>query len=392
MIETSSPDQASRAVPRVPGQHRAVAGEPACFVAESRYAVDHDHGEVVLSDLLTHTGAAFRPLVPDPRVLELDFSRAAFVDCETTGLAGGTGTYAFLIGVGYFVGGSFHVDQFFMRDPGEERGVLLALRETLGERNAVVTFNGKSFDWPLLETRHIYHRIRLAPDDPIHLDMLHPSRRLFKRRLGSCALSSLEVGVLSLPARNGDVPGWQIPGLYFDYLRRGDAGPLTPVFEHNRLDILTLAALTLKVARHATDPVAAPPEHALDLMCLGRAFGDVGDFEIALRCLERARAIMSEPDEEIRACVAALYKRMRNYATAADVWHALVAEGALSIEPYVELAKHAEHRLRDYARAAVLAEQALAVCSSRATTARDGRVRAELIHRLARLRRRQGIA
>ena len=120
------------------------------------------------------------------------------LDTETTGLAGGTGTLVFLVGLGCFADGQFRVEQFFLRDPGEERAMLHRARRGARRFDAVVTFNGKCFDWPLIETRHAYHRVPLRPSAPLHLDLLFPARRLFRRRVGSCALGQLEAEALGI--------------------------------------------------------------------------------------------------------------------------------------------------------------------------------------------------
>src|SRR5690606_37808519 len=170
---------------------------------------------------------------------------------ETTGLSRGTGTYAFLVGVGRFVEGDFRLRQFFMRDYDDEYPMLEALRAELAEAEAIVTFNGRSFDWPLLETRSTMNRLRL-PRLP-HLDLLYPARRLWRPIIGGCRLSELEGAVLGLE-RHDDVPGYLIPQLYFDFLQTGDATPLTGVLVHNRLDILSMAALVGYVGQAISSP------------------------------------------------------------------------------------------------------------------------------------------
>jgi uncharacterized protein YprB with RNaseH-like and TPR domain len=178
--------------------------------------------------------------LPDPE-------RLVFLDTETTGLAGGTGTCAFLIGLGTVEGTGFAVRQFFLRDYVEEKAALEALAAALAGCEGLVTFNGKAFDVPLLETRYTLSRLPSPFSRLLHLDMLHPARKLWKLRLESCKLTHLERHVLGIE-REGDVPGSDIPGIYFDYLRTGDARGLQPVFYHNALDIITLAALAVEMA------------------------------------------------------------------------------------------------------------------------------------------------
>ncbi|HEY3079903.1 MAG TPA: ribonuclease H-like domain-containing protein [Chloroflexota bacterium] len=400
----------------VEGQHRSCP-DGRCFVAETRYPLDHVHAGAALSDLLAQSGEAFALLTGDGRLSGLDPTRAVLLDCETTGLAGGTGTYLFLIGLGYFADGRFCVDQFFLRDPSEERAALGVLGEVLGRFEAVITFNGKCFDWPLMETRHLYARVLLQPQLPLHLDLLFPARRLFKRRLGSCSLGDLERGVLGLPPRQGDVPGWLIPTLYFEYLRRRDGRALLPVFEHNRADILAMLALAVRMARHVSEPHTAPPHpqagtrypaagwvgypapdtqslpmHPLDLYCLGRLLEEAGQPDAAVLCFERALAELPPSEgEEVQARIAGVYKRLRDTDRAVQLWRSLIEHGARSIYPYVELAKHLEHGTRDFDGAADLTRRALGLHGAAGGYTPPGRYydeRADLERRLARLERK----
>lgn len=364
-----------------------------CFVAETRYPLDHVHAGVALSDLLGHGGDALALLGNDPRLAFLEPERAVFLDVETTGLAGGTGTYAFLIGLGYFADGAFHLDQFFLRDPGEERAMLAVLAGTLGGFEAVVTFNGKCFDWPLVETRHFYHRVPLRPAAPLHLDLLFPARRLFKRRLGACNLTRLEPGALGLDERVDDVPGWLIPTIYFEYLRERDGRKLRGIFEHNRLDILTMLALAVQMARQVGDPDGAAIEHPTDLYSLGRLFEDHGRLDTAIRCYERALRLEAVGFDraEVLQSLASAYKRLDDRPRAVALWERMVEDGAASAHPYVELAKHLEHRAKEHARAAELTRRAIHRHHANRAVMTSWRWRAELSDlekRLTRLERK----
>jgi uncharacterized protein len=373
----------------IEGSHRAGAAG-ACFVAETRYPLDHAHGDVALSDLLAAPTPAFALMTGDQRLAGLDPERTVLLDTETTGLAGGTGTLVFLVGLGFFSEGHFRIEQFFLRDPGEERAMLHLLGEVLGRFDAVVTFNGKCFDWPLIETRHYYHRVPLRPSAPLHLDLLFPARRLFRRRVGSCSLQQLEAEALGLGLRVGDVPGFLIPTIYFDYLRSRDGRSLVPVFEHNRRDILSMLSLAVRMARCVDDPGAA--DHATDVYSLGRLYEDAGQVERGIRCYERALG-QTDDRAEVLARLGGAYKRLREHDRAVELWEGMIAEGALSIYPYVELAKVLEHKWRDYARAAELTRRAAALHgATRAYTsaARHADERADLDKRLHRLERRLG--
>src|SRR5947209_5852302 len=199
-----------------------------------------------------------------------------FLDTETTGLAGGTGTYAFLIGLAWWDAGGLQVEQFFMRDFAEEHSLLQELSQCVAERPVLVTFNGKSFDWPLLENRFTMTRSIAVPKLAAHLDLLHPARALWKLRLGSVRLVELERQVLDAPRigwhREDDVEAALIPQLYFDYLRGGPAEPLAGVVRHNQMDLRGLAALFGKISTLLANGQPRPetPEEALDLFSLSR--------------------------------------------------------------------------------------------------------------------------
>src|SRR5271167_2425725 len=174
-----------------------------------------------------------------------------FLDTETTGLAGGTGTYAFLIGLAWWDAGGLQVEQFFMRDFAEEHSILCELAARVAERPVLVTYNGKTFDWPLLHSRFTMTRSIAPPKLAAHLDLLHPARAVWKLRLGSVRLSDLERHVLdpiSLGwSRDDDTTSADIPQFYFDYLRGGPPEPLLGIAKHNQMDLRGLAALYCKL-------------------------------------------------------------------------------------------------------------------------------------------------
>src|SRR6266851_10308629 len=198
-------------------------------------------------DLLCRTQDAAR--TKKWRAAAADPEKWLFLDTETTGLAGGTGTYAFLVGIAWWDSGGLQVEQFFMRDLDEEHSLLLELSERMKKRPVLVTFNGKSFDWPLLESRFTMTRSIPAFSPKLHLDLLHPARQLWRLRLGSVRLKDLERHILggddrSLDwSRHDDIDSSLIPQMYFDYLRGGAAEPLVGIFRHNQMDLRGLAAL-----------------------------------------------------------------------------------------------------------------------------------------------------
>jgi uncharacterized protein len=325
-----------------------------------------------------------------PDSLHVTAGDLLFIDTETTGLAGGTGTHAFLIGVGYFDGGVFRLRQYFMRGFHEEPAILRDIIDLLREFAAIVTFNGSSFDWPLLETRLLFHGHREFPR-PVHWDLLHPARRLWRHRLGDCSLGNLEARLFGV-ARIDDVPGFLIPGLYFDYVRSHDARPLRPVFSHNQEDIVTLARLANLYLRvdHTPDTALTDPSELLGLALLRiererRASG----LELLAKVVDHPGLSADLAARAISALALEL-RRDGDRAGAAGIWRRLCDvpghTGIDVIRARVELAKFYEHHARDYPEAIRQVELAL----NRADLDGLAHLRPDLTHRMSRLLRRRG--
>jgi uncharacterized protein YprB with RNaseH-like and TPR domain len=313
----------------------------------------------------------------------------AFLDTETTGLGQGTGTYAFLVGVGRSEGDTFHLAQFFLRDPSQEPALLSALAEWLLDCQALVTFNGKGFDVPLLNTRYITNGRHSPLPSLAHLDLLPLARRLWRDRLPSRALGSLEQYILGVTRSEEDVPGWMIPQLYIDYVRRGDARPLKSVFYHNAQDVLSLAALLSHVAGMLQDPLGNRSVHTLDLLGMGRLFESLEHTQTAVDLYDRALGcpLPAELRRQAVQRLSFIQKRRGAWDAALALWREAAQDGA--VYACVELAKYYEHRQHDYQEAArwTLAAIAQVDAPNYPHSARQ-RWLADLDHRLARLRRR----
>ncbi len=363
-----------------------------CFLSEIHYPAQHRHGELALGALLEYTPAALASLAGEIGELQADFRQFAFLDTETTGLAGGTGTYAFLVGLGTFEEGEFVVRQYFMRDIPEERAMLGLVCEVLAGQSGLVTFNGRAFDWPLLETRFAMNRQPLPHVARSHLDLLLPARRLWRLRLPSCALSALEAHILNVSRSEDDVPGWAIPGLYRDYLTWGRAEPLRRVFYHNAHDILSLATLAALLCQSMREPLQAL-KHGEDLFSLGRHFEALGESQVAVQLYQQCLRCNLAPKTRGAAMhrLSHIHRRAGQPQEAVILWHALAEKGDLVA--CVELAKYYEHRARDLAQAHSMATRALSLL--RQLRYPDRRQVAEVEHRLRRLeakaaRRRAG--
>jgi len=357
------------------------------FLHRERYESGYRHGHHTLAELLAQPRELAAHLARDERLAGVEHQRIAFVDTETTGLAGGTGTYAFLVGVGVFEGDRFTIHQFFMRDYHEEPAQIQALGELFDGMEAVVSFNGKSFDLPLLETRFIMTRQPPRLVGTPHLDLLPVARRLWKYRLESCALSSLEAEVLGVRRAQADVPGWLIPSLYAEYTRTGDAREMPGIFYHNAQDILSLVTLAAKQGALLAAPIV--PETDVpgeDLYGLGRLLHDKGQLDRAeVAFTQAARTSQSARVREMAMRdLAYLLKRQERRGEALPWWQQLV-ETSGAVYACEELAKHYEWQTEDLVQALTLTRQGIALAESWPSSLKKRATVTDLQHRLERL-------
>lgn len=383
-----------------------------CFVVERRYEAPTVYGHDTVGSLADRLAEAAdeASMVANGAPVRPPW---AFLDLETTGLSGGAGTHAFLVGCGWFEADRcFVTRQFVLTRFADERALLAAVATELGRAGSIVSFNGKSFDAPVLETRYLFHRLQWPGEQLPHLDVLHPSRRFWRPstlrqaqgRLEpgreatgsgrpelvearddatSCSLGALEAHILGA-RRAGDVPGFEIPARYFQFIRGGDARVLAPILEHNRLDLLALAGLTSRLLQL----VRGGPDAARDgreTLALGRVYLRAGLDGRARQAFERALDRISAGPLRVEALrsLALTWRRARRYEAAAGCWRALL--DVVGCPPHVAreameaLAIHHEHRIRDLAAARAFALRGLGT-SAQPTAA--------LQHRLARLDRK----
>jgi hypothetical protein len=382
-----------------------------CLVVERRYESDRWHGDVqigdcepgdlkllrVLDPALNLDGGPAAPLLRDEPLRPAGSPNPVFIDLETTGLSGGAGTIAFLVGCGFFDLGAFQVRQFLLTSYSAERALLAAAGELLGDADLIVTYNGKTFDVPVMETRWAFHRMRAPLDEVPHFDMLHPARRLWRSRAttmetGGCRLSTLERVLLNM-RRVGDVDGFEIPSRFFHFLRTADPRPLEPVLEHNRLDLVSLAAVTSRALR-LTASGEAGCRDGREALALGRVLERAGVLDRAASCYARAAASSClETRAEALYRLGLRARRERRFADAALTWRELMAvvdaagtrpdSTLVALRQFAleALAIHHEHRVHDLGGARELALFAL--------ESDDASPRADSIrHRLARLERK----
>src|ERR1700722_11564301 len=303
--------------------------------------------------------SALRLLAPGAEGDVSDPRQWLVLDTETTGLMGGTGTYPFLVGVAWWDAGGLEVEQFFMREHSEEHALLVTLAERMAERRVLVTFNGKSFDWPLLETRFRMTR-KIAPPIPrAHLDFLHPARNLWRIRLGSVRLAELEKHVLGWN-RGADLISAMIPQYYFDYLRGGSPEPLVQIFLHNQMDLRGLAGLASRILATLAEPDTQGPD-GLELFGVSRICERRGETARARKHYAASieAELPPETDRAARKSLARLAKRERDYPLALELWNSILGHSREGLEAYEQLAIYYEHELGEAARAAVLVRAAL---------------------------------
>ncbi len=365
---------------------RAIAGEEVrtpCgdfFVSRSALNGDDVHGHARIGDLACPSMESTACLATPRFSKDMSIEDGLFLDTETTGLAGGTGTFPFLIGLGWFKAGSFITCQLFARDFSEEKAMLTYLGELASDKRFLVTYNGRAFDLNLLTTRFILNRSQ----DPLaampHIDLLHPSRRIFNHRLENARLSTIEMQVLGV-RRGGDVPGFEIPQRYFDWLQRRDGGLLEDVFHHNRLDVISLASLLKHLADLMEDNQGMGHGHQGDILRMAGLIHERGDPAKAGRILE-SLLISHHPDVAMgaRRSLSLIHKKAHRWEDAARLWQDLVAADPLDLFAVEELAKFYEHHSHECERALEVVQKLL---DEAADLGNDERISLE--HRLQRL-------
>ena len=324
---------------------------------------------------------ALKDFAPSHRALSLiagadisfDPAQLLFLDTETTGLSGGAGTLAFLTGLGRVKGDTFVVTQYLMRDYGEENSQLMQVNAAIENAPGIVTFNGKSFDLPLLQSRALLQRMRFAMQPRIHIDLLHAARRLYKLRLGSCTLVALEKEILGIH-RQDDIPSAEIPARWLKYVKIGDASLIKDVLYHNAQDVFSMAVLTMVMAAALDNPFAQP--YMQDVLSLAATYERVKDIRLAERCYRLAAD--SPYKERALTSLSHIYRREGRLEEERAALYDLTHQRLSAVYAHIALAKLYEHRLRDLQSALAHTDSAIAICS-------DGQQLALLAHRRTRL-------
>lgn len=319
------------------------------FISTSRFPFEHRHG---IMDLNPDYDP--RHIFEWAKISESSSrspSQVIFIDTETTGLAGGTGTFAFMAGIGFFEEDGFQLRQIFMRDPGEEKAMLAYIESILARFSLIVSFNGKGFDVPILKTRF---ELNLFPDpflEHSHVDVLHLARRIWKMRLPNRSLKELETQILGFERTEEEIPRWLVPQLYVDYLHSQDARSLKGVFYHNAMDIVSLAALYKHLAIFTQNPLSLERKKSLDMAALARLYEDFDHIDEAVE-LYNASLDAGLPDEHIVSTLSRfghLFRQQKKWSEAIRVWEKAVDHG--HIPSAIDLAKAYEHHLSQFENA-----------------------------------------
>ncbi len=375
----------------LPGGYLEETAVGECFVLDQVYPLTYRHGPDRLQDLTRLNSDVAAVFCQDSRLRGLDFKEFVFLDTETTGLAG-AGILAFMVGVAFFdqgsAGDALVVRQYFLRDHGDEPAMLQLLEELLAGKVGIITFNGRSFDLPLLDNRYLMNRMPGSLLEMPHIDLLPPSRRLWRHRLGSCALGALEQNLLGVRRTQEDVPGWLIPGLYHDYLRTGDAREIVRVFYHNEIDMLSMVTLANRILRLLEQ--AREDVHPIDLFSLAKWQADLGMTAESERSLRTAAAadLPLEFYHQALGRLGQLLKRDGRREEAVPVWQQIAATSFDDVAAHVELAMHYEWQKEEIDTAIQWTEQAIALVNSWNSPGRASLVRDDLLHRLSRLQRK----
>ncbi|MBM3784101.1 MAG: hypothetical protein FJW30_07050 [Acidobacteria bacterium] len=364
-IEEAPPDPAPPRPPKPPVE-QWLKGEVVTTSLGAHFESVRDwknhqrHGNVYVSDL-QDVPRDWLCAISGGELADVDPRRVAFLDTETTGLAGGSGTYAFLIGVGALDDHGFTLKQYFLRDYEDEPSQLTALSGDLERYDVLVTYNGRAYDQPLLETRFRMSRLRPPFARMAHLDLLFGARRLYKLQLDSCRLVHLENEILGVE-RIDDVPGALIPNLYFDYLRSGHAHQMAGIFEHNSFDILSLACLTGIIPRAFNAPLEVPLRRGAEMVGLARWLRGADRIDEAITLFRRGLNAGLKDELAYRTMwdCALLEKKRGGEQAALTLFTELTgAANPYRAGAFEELAKYFEHVEKNFTMALDCTEQAL---------------------------------
>jgi uncharacterized protein len=364
------------------------------YLVENVFPENFSHGYIRLHPSLFSLDL-FSDWLNQTKLSDISNTEVAFLDLESTGLSGGTGTMAFLVGVGKYSDEGFQIAQFFLQEPDQELAMLIAVEQFISSCQVLVTFNGKSFDIPLLTTRYRLNDWRNPFHSLIQIDLLHLARRLWRDRLTNRSLINLEAQIINFKRAEDDIPGWMIPQIYFDYLRDKDPSLLIKVFYHNAMDVLSMAALLTHSSIMISDPYNHNSLPPVDILSMAKFQEDLGHIDTAVELflhglnnfelLTDPSTTLAQLDAIIR--LARIYKRKSEYQPAIQLWKK--AAQMKSITACVELAKAYEHIEKDFYEALLWTKTGLDLLQEEKISSYDQQNwENELNYRIARIERK----
>ena len=354
---------------------------------ENSYPLEARYGRIKISSGLEISGEILSCLSQDEAFEELDLSTALFIDLETTGLSGGTGIIPFNIGMGYYQDDKFKIGQYFLGELAEEDRMIQELAEFFRDMDfqSVVTYNGKSFDIPLLETRFILHRQPFPLSELPHLDFLYPARRLWSHKYESCRLFHLALNEVQT-GRTEDIPSAEIPWRYFQYLQTGNYDLIEPILYHNQEDILSLLGIVVVGAHIFSEDPGLCLGDAMDFYGAGKVMAHAGDIEKSVQFFMKALDgnLPIEVSQETRKRLSAHFKKNQDWEKAVPVWEEMTSTEVVTsaqLYSFRELAMHFEHRLKNFEEAKRIAEEGFVLSRGVSSYYEN-----DFAHRLERLR------
>jgi uncharacterized protein YprB with RNaseH-like and TPR domain len=356
--DLKSPAVINHKSPQIPGGEERSNNSGSYIYIEEHKGKSYTHGKIDFSQTID-SGLILR-WANIPNNDPIDIRQFVFIDTETSGLSGGTGTFAFLIGLGYFDGNEFIVKQYFLRDPSEERAALEAVSCDITPFRYIVTYNGKSFDIPILNSRHIIHGMTSPFKSVFHIDLLHLARKIWKERLPSRALGELEKEILSFQREGLDIPGWMVPDVYFDYLARGITDQIEGVLYHNRVDIISLAGIYWFLADLIFHPTNSTT-NSIDKASIGALLEKLGDVDKSAEIYEMCLSEGLPRPLYLKTIHRFADIKKKNGDITGSI---LMFEKAADLEDFeacIEISKLFEHNLKDNIKALEWAKKAQAL-------------------------------
>jgi len=318
-----------------------------CYIMDYEYDLGAFHGHKRIREVFDYGTWGLSEILKEPDLGNLDPEQGLYLDIETTGLSAAEGAFPFMIGVGYFEKKVFKVVQFFARDYEEEPATLNLLMELVKKKSHLITFNGRSFDVPMLDARLRAAKFDARLGNLPHIDLLVPARRLWKYCDHGCSLGALENSRLGF-VRHGDVPGYEIPPLYNQYTRSRDLRKLVVVFTHNVYDVISMVVLQARICQVLQmDQVhELSPE---ETFALGRVHNSFGRYDIAYRLFADSVKGLSSGQRYIAYKeMAGILRKRKDLKEAAKIYKAMIKDKPEKLFPYMKLAVHLENREKDF--------------------------------------------